>query len=174
VVRHRLHPALAGGEQLGGCPHVLLRHVDGETLHRFVDLPVNRAGDHLGLADGEFKPFPPHLFHEDRERELSSALHLPRVRPVGGKHPQRAVPEAFALVFFSRPAMGEVFTPIVMEIAGSSTVMGGRGRGSSASVSVSPIMMSSMPATATISPACASSAGTRSSASVRRSSVMRT
>jgi len=51
-------------------------------------------------------------------------------------------------------------------------VISGSGRGSSASASVSPIMMSLMPATAMMSPGPALCAGTRSSASVRNSSVI--
>ena len=77
-----------------------------------------------------------------------------------------------SLVPFSRPAKGPVFTPIVTDTAGSSTVISGSGRGSSASASVSPIMMSAMPATAMMSPGPAVWAGTRSSASVRYSSVI--
>ena len=46
--------------------------------------------------------------------------------------------------------------PIVIEIAGSSTVITGSGRGSSGSAIVSPIVTSAMPATATISPGPAS------------------
>ncbi len=57
------------------------------------------------------------------------------------------------------PTSGEVFVPIVMEIAGSSTWIAGSGRMSSGSAIVSPIVMSSMPAIATMSPAWASSAG---------------
>ena len=49
---------------------------------------------------------------------------------------------------------------------GSSTTLTGSGRGSSASAIVSPIVTSGKPASATISPGPASSAGTRSSASV--------
>ena len=64
--------------------------------------------------------------------------------------------------------------PIVIEMAGSSTVISGSGRGSSGSASVSPIMMSGMPAMATMSPGPAESAGTRSSASVMSSSVILT
>ena len=57
--------------------------------------------------------------------------------------------------------------PIVIEIAGSSTVISGSGRGSFGSARVSPIMMSAMPAIAAMSPGPASSACLRSSASVR-------
>ena len=63
---------------------------------------------------------------------------------------------------------------MVIEMAGSSTVIRGSGRGSSGSASVSPIMISGMPATAMMSPGPALWAGTRSSASVRNSSVILT
>ena len=66
----------------------------------------------------------------------------------------------------SFPASGEVLIPIVALSDGSSTVITGSGRGSSGSASVSPIVMSEKPATAMISPGPASSASTRSSASV--------
>src|SRR4029077_8755698 len=71
----------------------------------------------------------------------------------------------------SRPASGEVLIPTVIESDGSSTVITGSGRGSSGSASVSPIVTSGIPATAMISPGPASSAATRSSASVTYSSV---
>ena len=74
----------------------------------------------------------------------------------------------------ARPDSGAVFTPIVIEMAGSSTVISGSGRGSSTSARVSPIMMSGMPAMATMSPGPAESACTRSSASVRYSSEILT
>jgi hypothetical protein len=60
--------------------------------------------------------------------------------------------------------------PIVIEIDGSSTVISGSGRGFSGSESVSPMVMSGMPAVATMSPGLADSAGLRSSASVISSS----
>ena len=66
----------------------------------------------------------------------------------------------------SVPASGEVLMPIVMARLGSSTVMAGSGTGTSASASVSPIVTSARPATDTISPGPADSAGTCSSASV--------
>ena len=64
----------------------------------------------------------------------------------------------------SVPASGEVLIPITIESEGSSTVITGSGRGSSGSARVSPIVTSSIPATAMISPGPASSASTRSSA----------
>jgi hypothetical protein len=66
----------------------------------------------------------------------------------------------------SWPASGEVLMPMVTDSDGSSTVMTGSGRGSSASARVSPMVISGMPATEMISPASAESASTRSSASV--------
>ena len=69
------------------------------------------------------------------------------------------------------PASGEVLMPTVMASAGSSTVTGGSGRGSSGSAIVSPIITSGSPAMAMISPGPASSAPTRSIPSVTYSSV---
>src|SRR5205085_3359500 len=66
----------------------------------------------------------------------------------------------------SCPARGEVLIPIVTDNDGSSTVITGSGRGSTAAASVSPIMISGIPATQMISPAPASTASTSSSASV--------
>jgi len=74
----------------------------------------------------------------------------------------------------SCPASGEVLVPIVTDSEGSSTVITGNGRGSSAEASVSPIVISGMPATEMISPGPASSAVTRSSASVTYSSEILT
>ena len=71
-----------------------------------------------------------------------------------------------------RPASGEELVPIVIEIAGSSTVISGRATGFSTSARVSPMVMSGMPAIATMSPGPACSPGLRSSASVTRSSVI--
>ena len=62
--------------------------------------------------------------------------------------------------------------PTVIDRLGSSMWMTGSGRGSSGSASVSPIVISGIPATATISPGPAASAGTRSSASVVYSSAI--
>ena len=62
--------------------------------------------------------------------------------------------------------------PIVMEMFGSSMVISGSGTGFSGSARVSPMKISGMPATATISPGPADSMETRSSASVPSSSVI--
>ena len=64
--------------------------------------------------------------------------------------------------------------PIVIEMAGSSTVISGSATGFSGSASVSPIMMSGMPAMATMSPGPADSPGLRSRPSVTSSSVILT
>ena len=71
----------------------------------------------------------------------------------------------------SRPASADVLIPIVRPRLGSSTVTTGRGCGSSGSASVSPIVISGIPATAMMSPGPASSTGTRSSSRVRKSSA---
>ena len=64
--------------------------------------------------------------------------------------------------------------PIVIEIDGSSTWISGSGFGSFGSARVSPMVISGMPAMATMSPGPASSAGTRSRALVISSSESRT
>ena len=73
----------------------------------------------------------------------------------------------------SRPAIGEVLTPKIIDTVGSSMASGGSGSGCSASVIVSPIVMSAMPATQTMSPAAASSTSTRFSPSNANSLVTR-
>ena len=65
----------------------------------------------------------------------------------------------------SRPATGDVFTPKTIETVGSSTAIGGIATGCSASAIVSPIVMFSIPARQTMSPAAASSMSTRLSPS---------
>ncbi|CAB4960600.1 unannotated protein [freshwater metagenome] len=72
--------------------------------------------------------------------------------------------------FPSCPAIGEVLIPMVIEIDGSSTMICGSACGRSRSARVSPKVMVSIPAIATISPGPASSAGTRSSPLVIKSS----
>jgi hypothetical protein len=57
------------------------------------------------------------------------------------------------------PASGEVLMPIVIEIDGSSMVITGSGCGSSGSASVSPMVISGIPAIAMMSPGPACSAG---------------
>jgi hypothetical protein len=59
---------------------------------------------------------------------------------------------------------------MVIEILGSSTIINGSACGFSRSARVSPKVIVSIPATAMMSPGCASSAGTRSNASVINSS----
>jgi len=59
------------------------------------------------------------------------------------------------------PAHGELFTLKMIAMVGSSTRMPGSGLGFSRSAIVSPMWMSSMPATATMSPAVAMSTALR-------------
>ena len=66
----------------------------------------------------------------------------------------------------SWPDSGDVLMPSVIDSDGSSTRTTGSGCGSSGSARVSPIVTSAMPAIAQISPGPASSASTRSRASV--------
>ena len=68
------------------------------------------------------------------------------------------------------PAKGDLLTPIVIDIVGTSTSIGSSGRGSAGSTRVSPMLNSGMPAKTTMSPALASSAGVRPIASYTKSS----
>ena len=81
---------------------------------------------------------------------------------------------AVTLAPLTRPTSGEVLVPMVIEMAGSSTWMSGSATGFSGSARVSPMVMSGMPAIATMSPGPADSPGLRSRPSVTSSSVMRT
>ena len=100
-------------------------------------LPSIVLGDHLRLADGQLEALAAHLLDQDGQRQLAAALHLPGVGPLGGQHPDRHVADqlarragpspcrAVSLVPLTWPASGEVLMPIVIEIAGSSTVISG-------------------------------------------------
>ncbi len=71
----------------------------------------------------------------------------------------------------SRPAIGDVLTPKIIDTVGSSTAIGGSARRCSTSAIVSPIVMSSMPARQTMSPAAASVMSTRRRPSKAKSLV---
>ena len=91
VVDDLLHPALAQGEQLGDDAEVLLGHVDRHPVDRLVDLAVDLAGQHLGLADGELEALAAHHLDEHGELQLAPALHLPGVGPLGRQDPDADV-----------------------------------------------------------------------------------
>ena len=142
MVRHLLHPALAGGEQAGD-GEVLVRGVDGQPLDRLVDLPRRSPGDDLRLADGQFVALAAHLL-DGSPAPAPRPWTSPGVGALGRQDPQRDVADQLAvdpvltrravtLAPLTRPAIGEVFVPIVIEMDGSSTVIRGGGRGSSRS-----------------------------------------
>mmetsp|Transcript_9238 Transcript_9238/g.27198 ORF Transcript_9238/g.27198 Transcript_9238/m.27198 type:complete len:543 (+) Transcript_9238:86-1714(+) len=68
------------------------------------------------------------------------------------------------------PAKGDLFTPIEMDMVGSSTEIGSSGRGSAGSTRVSPMLNSLSPEKTTMSPADASSTALRPIASKTNSS----
>jgi hypothetical protein len=86
VVDHLLHPALAGGQQLGDGAHVLLGSIDAHALDRLAARAVDHSCHHLRLAHRELEPLPAHQLDQDRKRQLTSALNFPHVRPVGLVH----------------------------------------------------------------------------------------
>ncbi len=134
---------------------VLLRNVDRHPLDRLGAHAVDLASDDLRLADGQLESLAPHQLDEHGQRELAAALDLPDVGAVGLVDAQRDVADQLAVEPRLDLAGGEVLTvlagsgeeliPIVTDSDGSSTMMIGSGRGSSASVSVSPIVISGMP-----------------------------
>ena len=67
MVDHLFHPAFAKGHQLRDHAEVFLRRIDGQSLHRLVQLPIDLTGDDLRLTDGEFEPFATHHLHEHCE-----------------------------------------------------------------------------------------------------------
>ena len=61
--------------------------VDDHVVEGLVHVAVHRVGHHLGFADGQFESFPTHGFHQDGQGHLATSLHLPRIGPLGGQHP---------------------------------------------------------------------------------------
>ena len=168
---------LRAGQHLGDGADVLLGHVDRQPLDRLVHLAFDLAGDDARLAGGQLEALAPHHLQQHDQLQLAAALDLPGVGPLGVVDPDRDVADQLGvepvadlaggqLVCPPVPASGEVLIPTTIESEGSSTVITGSGRGSSGSARVSPIVTSSIPATAMISPGPASAALTRSSPSV--------
>ncbi len=142
----------------------------GEVLERLVQLAVDLLRDHLRLADGELEALAAHLLDEDRQGELAAALHLPGVGAADVDDLERDVADELAVEAVLDHARGEL---VALDLADERRGVGadghrdrgvvdvdrGSGRTSSGSASVSPIVMSAKPATATMSPGPALSAG---------------
>ena len=62
-----------------------------------MELAVDLAGDHLGLANGELETLAAHHLHQHGELELAPTLDLPHIGPVGVRHPERHVADQFRL-----------------------------------------------------------------------------
>ena len=97
VVDHLRDAALAEREQLRDDADVVLGHVDRDALDRLVPLAVDLLRQHLGLADRQLEALAAHQLDEHRELELAAALHLPGVRPRGGEDAQRDVADELLL-----------------------------------------------------------------------------
>ena len=100
--------ALAAREQLGDRAEVLRWHVGGELLERLVQLAVDHLGDDLGLADGHLEALAAHRLHEHGQRELAAALHLPGVGALGRQHAQRDVADELGVEAALDLARGEL------------------------------------------------------------------
>lgn len=171
------------GHQLRDRADVLLGAVDGHRLEWLVQRAIDGLGHHLWLTHGQFETLSAHLLDQHRQRQLAATLYLPGVRGADVDDTNRHVAHQLGIQPASDHARGELVTthlarqrrvlvPMVTEIAGSSTVILGRATGFAEAASVSPIMISGRPATATISPATAASVGLRSTPSVANNSVI--
>src|SRR5881628_3493348 len=87
VVDHMLEAALAQGDELSNDAKIVLRDIDRQPFHWLAEFPVDHLRDDLWLADGKLKTLAAHRLNEDRQLELTPALHLPCVRPVRRTHP---------------------------------------------------------------------------------------
>src|SRR5690606_4775153 len=91
VAGHRRHAALALGEALRDGTEGLLGPVDGLAFHRLAGLAGALLRDDLRLADRELEALTTHLLDQDGQRELTTALDLPRVRALGRQNAERDV-----------------------------------------------------------------------------------
>ena len=107
MVHHLLHARPAGAHQLGDGADVVLGDVDGEALHRLVELAVDLADQHLRLADGQLEALTAHHLHKDGQLELATSLHLPGVRTLGVEHPDRHVADQFGVEAVLHQPCGE-------------------------------------------------------------------
>ncbi len=108
VVDHLHHPAPARADLLGDDADELLGAVDDELLHRLVELPVDRPGDHLGLADRQLVALAAHHLDQDRELQLAAPGDLEGVGRVALLDPDRDVGQDLALEPFLELARGDV------------------------------------------------------------------
>ena len=69
---------------------------------------VHVPGHHPRLADRQLEALAPHLFDEDRQRELAPVPDLPLVRSVGGEHSDRDVADEFGVEAVLDLARGEL------------------------------------------------------------------
>ncbi len=137
-----------------------------EMLDRLHELAIDALGDDLGLANHQFVTFAAHHLDKDGELQLSASQHFEGIGSARIFDAQRDVGQQFffealakiarghVLSVFSRE--GEVLTVNSMAMVGSSMAMCGSGAGFSASVMVSPMVIPSTPATATMSPSSVS------------------
>ena len=132
---------------------------------------VDLLGDDVGARDLELEALAAHHLDQDRELQLAAADDLHLLGRVGRLDADRDVAEQLrssrsfswrdVTYWPSRPAIGDVLTPKIIDTVGSSIAIGGIAIWCSTSAIVSPIVMSSMPARQTMSPAAASWMSTR-------------
>ena len=137
-----------------------------QPLHWFHDFAVHALGDDFRLSHHQLIAFPAHHFQQDGELQFSPPITL-KVSGLSvsstldGDVGQQLLFEALAQiprgdVLAVRPANGEVFTVNSIAMVGSSMAICGSGAGFSTLVMVSPMVIPSTPATATMSPSSVS------------------
>ncbi len=97
VVGHLIHAPLARRERLDHGAGVVLGHVDRDPFDRLAAAPVDLAGHHSRLSDGQLVALAPHQLDEHGQLQLAAALHLPHVGPLGVQHAQRHVSDQLAV-----------------------------------------------------------------------------
>ncbi len=105
---HLHHAAAPLPDLLGDDADEVLGAVDHQLLHRLVELAVDAAGDHLGLADRELVALAPHHLDQDRELQLAAPGDLEGVGGVARLDPDRDVGQHFALEPLLELAAGDV------------------------------------------------------------------
>ena len=102
VIHHLRHLALARAELFNDHPKKRLRAVDHQQLHRLMQLPVDRLGQNLRLADHQLIPLAAHHLDQNRQLQFSAAHHFKGVRAPGLFHFDRNVGQQFLIQAVAR------------------------------------------------------------------------
>jgi len=161
-VEHLVDDAAAFAEHVNDRSLKLLGYVEDQCLVRLQDLAALLLGDDLRHGNLELVPFAPHLLDENGQLHARPSRQVNR----SGRSPHSTAMDTFvrssrsirSLSLFevtylpSMPPNGLSLTMNIMDNVGSSILMVGSVSGLSGSASVSPIVNSSRPVMAMMSP----------------------